>query len=358
MNYRHAYMAIICHAKSEEKLGLRPKNKADKRRYFSDKYFEFHHILPKSLFPNWIKRKSNIVCLTAREHFFCHQLLTKIWPGIQMYGALAGFLRCRGDTTGRILTSRQYEIARKAVSLMNLQKSKDSYKKSAQKATITRKLKYEKLSEKEKLILHMKRSETGKQAYSSMSEDQKRKSIEKALSTKAKNPEKQRIAHQKSGEAIRRLFQNEAYRKEFCKKMKYYCNLPTWKRKVSENTKKAFKRFKKERPEEYKRMCEKLSESRKGEKNPAFGMHWWTNGIENIYCKSNTTPPKENFHLGYTQTKSKRYEEGRKKFAEFGRKNVRSKAVFYRKYKSAGGKLDWNEFQKAFKIENTELILK
>lgn len=91
MNYRHVYMLIIEHAKKEAKLGLRPRNQQQKKN-FPNQYFEVHHILPKSLFPLWVKRKSNIVPLTAREHFFCHQLLTKIYPTMSMVYAL--FLLC------------------------------------------------------------------------------------------------------------------------------------------------------------------------------------------------------------------------------------------------------------------------
>ena len=69
MNYRHVYMLIIEHAKSEMKNGLRPKSQAERRRKFINQSFEFHHVLPKSLFPNWVKRKSNLVCLTAREGY-------------------------------------------------------------------------------------------------------------------------------------------------------------------------------------------------------------------------------------------------------------------------------------------------
>lgn len=68
MNYKLVYMRIVSHAKKEMNLGLRPRNSWEKKE-FPNQYFEFHHILPKSLFPNWIKRKSNIVALTAREHF-------------------------------------------------------------------------------------------------------------------------------------------------------------------------------------------------------------------------------------------------------------------------------------------------
>lgn len=90
MNYRHIYMLIVEHAKKEELLGLRPMSQRDKKN-FPNQYFERHHILPRSLFPLWKDRKSNIVSLTAREHFFCHQLLTKIYPSKEMIFAMLYF---------------------------------------------------------------------------------------------------------------------------------------------------------------------------------------------------------------------------------------------------------------------------
>ena len=40
-------------------------------RYKNDnKYYELHHILPKSIYPSLAKDKNNLVLLTAREHFF------------------------------------------------------------------------------------------------------------------------------------------------------------------------------------------------------------------------------------------------------------------------------------------------
>lgn len=120
MNYRHVYMLIIEHAKSEEKLGLRKKGNGN--------YYEKHHILPKSLFPLWVNRKSNLVLLTAREHFFCHQLLIKIYPSRQMYRALSMFMKnCHGK---RNLTPKQYESARMASIKANyLTWSDNDYKK-------------------------------------------------------------------------------------------------------------------------------------------------------------------------------------------------------------------------------------
>ena len=110
MNYRKVYMRIVSHAKSEQQKGLRPRTKNCKKG-FEKQYFEFHHVLPRSLFPNWIKRKSNIVPLTAREHFFCHQLLTKIYPHSSMWRALAAFQR-KSKGQKRTLTARQYEICK------------------------------------------------------------------------------------------------------------------------------------------------------------------------------------------------------------------------------------------------------
>lgn len=95
-------MLIIERAKSEEKLGLRKRGNGE--------YYERHHILPKSLFPLWVKEKRNLVLLTAKEHFFCHQLLYEIYPGKEMTYALFYMSNCRKD--GMKLSSKQYERIR------------------------------------------------------------------------------------------------------------------------------------------------------------------------------------------------------------------------------------------------------
>ena len=60
MNYKHIYLKIIRNAKNEEFLGKRPTSIYYRRHYFKDNYFEFHHILPKSIFPEFIKLKKNL----------------------------------------------------------------------------------------------------------------------------------------------------------------------------------------------------------------------------------------------------------------------------------------------------------
>lgn len=102
MNYRKVYLRIISKAIKEN----RKKLSKDAENYV---YYEAHHILPRSLFPAWEFRKSNIVLLTAREHFFCHQLLIKIFPGSEMANALWHMCVDKRHNC----TSRDYERARK-----------------------------------------------------------------------------------------------------------------------------------------------------------------------------------------------------------------------------------------------------
>lgn len=117
MNYRKVYMAIIAKAIKEN----RKKLSKDAENYV---YYEAHHILPKSLFPAWKKRKSNIVLLTAREHFFVHQLLAKIYPHSNMIFALMR-LSCDGQHT----SSRVYGSERIAYSKRNSELQKQKYDK-------------------------------------------------------------------------------------------------------------------------------------------------------------------------------------------------------------------------------------
>lgn len=122
MNYRHIYMIIITKAKEEMRLGLRKKENGN--------YYEKHHILPKSLFPLWTKRKSNLVLLTAREHFFCHQLLTKIFPSRQMNFALWSFLTKNDKKqNGLKLSSKDFEVLR-SLDKSKSQETKDKISKA------------------------------------------------------------------------------------------------------------------------------------------------------------------------------------------------------------------------------------
>lgn len=108
-------MIIIVKAKEEMKLGIRVKGNGT--------YYESHHILPKSLFPAWKCRKDNLVLLTAKEHYFCHELLIKIYPGRSMNYAL-WFL---SNSKYHKVSPRQYERAKHLNWENSLGKSNPNY---------------------------------------------------------------------------------------------------------------------------------------------------------------------------------------------------------------------------------------
>ena len=100
MNYYTLYMNIV---------NNRIKNSVEKSNYF-----ELHHIVPKSLGgPN---TEDNIVALSAREHFICHYLLTKIYAvGTPKWYKMqhAFLIMAAGKNGKRYVNSRLYEACRK-----------------------------------------------------------------------------------------------------------------------------------------------------------------------------------------------------------------------------------------------------
>lgn len=71
MNYTKIYNDIINRAIFN--LALRSALRKNK-----EQYFENHHIIPRCL--GGSDSSDNLVLLTAKEHFICHHLLTKIYP--------------------------------------------------------------------------------------------------------------------------------------------------------------------------------------------------------------------------------------------------------------------------------------
>lgn len=95
MNYSRIYTVFIS---------------ARKNRKISGKT-EKHHITPRSL--GGSDSKSNIIKLTAREHFFAHRLLAKIHGG-KMWAALAYMSRGGTKSAKNLsITSREYEYIKK-----------------------------------------------------------------------------------------------------------------------------------------------------------------------------------------------------------------------------------------------------
>ena len=77
-------------------------------------YVEEHHIIPRSL--GGSDDKSNLVKLTAKEHFICHLLLTKMYPNdtIEYYKMFHAFfmMLVTSKNQKRYITSRKYENMR------------------------------------------------------------------------------------------------------------------------------------------------------------------------------------------------------------------------------------------------------
>ena len=91
MNYFLAYQRLIAKAKA---------------RVCPEGYVERHHILPKAL--GGSDDSSNLVALTAKEHFVAHVLLAKIHGGIMWQAVIV----MKGGKN-RYCNSRLFEIARR-----------------------------------------------------------------------------------------------------------------------------------------------------------------------------------------------------------------------------------------------------
>ena len=97
MNYKKIHDQIISKRQSEEFIG----------------YGEKHHIIPKSMGGN--DSKSNLVRLTAREHFIIHWLLKKIYENKQMTYAFFAMTKM-GNKSQKRYSSKSFQYAREAMS--------------------------------------------------------------------------------------------------------------------------------------------------------------------------------------------------------------------------------------------------
>lgn len=87
-------------------------NKAKERIESEQVYYESHHIIPKSLGGD--DSKSNLIRLTAREHFICHLLLVKaVETKFKKKMNFAYWRMCNATGKRHRPTSHQYEIGKK-----------------------------------------------------------------------------------------------------------------------------------------------------------------------------------------------------------------------------------------------------
>lgn len=87
-----------------------------KRTKDKSNYYESHHILPRSLGGG--NEKSNLVLLTAREHFIAHKLLVKVYPDSWQMKLALLMMSHDGmiNSKGVVINSRHYNKLRDEVS--------------------------------------------------------------------------------------------------------------------------------------------------------------------------------------------------------------------------------------------------
>lgn len=93
MNYLKIYTSIINHARTYPAAG----------------YVEQHHIMPKCLGGD--DNESNLILLSARQHYLCHWLLAKHYNTKKLWGAFA-MMTVASTKHQRIKNSRLFERAR------------------------------------------------------------------------------------------------------------------------------------------------------------------------------------------------------------------------------------------------------
>ena len=135
-------------------------------------YTEKHHIVPKGL--GGTDDSSNLVKLTAREHFICHWLLTKmLGDGVyrwKMMYAFNSFNRINKNQKRHTPTSKQYEIMKKmasvARSMLNMGNQYNKGKKRSLESI--EKWRESRAGYKQSESAKIKQSETMKQKYANV----------------------------------------------------------------------------------------------------------------------------------------------------------------------------------------------
>lgn len=238
MNYKRIYFEIILN---------RVNNPLQE-----DVYGQKHHVLPKSLYPQYAKTKANIVKLTYREHYICHWLLTKIKPCRQMINAFWRMNCCKKD-----LYFNSYAYSKIRQNFIDLKKG--SHLSQDTKEKMSKSLKGRKFTKEHCLKI----SEANKKRI--VSNDTKQKIS--AANTGRKHSEQSKEKISKAGKG--RVVSEETREKiSISNKGKNTGKTGYWKGKTI--------------PEEIKR---KISEKKKGSTA-------WNKGLKNCYTLSEETKQK------------------------------------------------------------------
>jgi hypothetical protein len=171
MNYKKIYEQLIARCQSEN------------RKKGRGIYFERHHIVPKCL--NGRNNKTNLVLLTAREHFIAHKLLCEIYLNeTKLHYALWRMMNHQSSKHERnyIISSKEYSRCKQLQQMIVQQLGKQNKGKTVKYSIETR----EKISKAGKGRIPWNKGKSG--LSRGPISDEHKLNISKSLKNKKKPP--------------------------------------------------------------------------------------------------------------------------------------------------------------------------
>jgi len=182
MDYQKTYYKLILKAKARGKV---------------EGYKEVHHIVPKCV--KGSDDPSNLVELTAKEHFIAHLLLAEIYPNSQkLKYALWMMASMEAPSQGRYkVSANMYKIIKEQISKKSIehrQKISDSLKRAYTEGTRTSNVGKKMPKEFGESISRAKKGMTGTNLGKPMTEEQKLKISEKLKGHKVSEETRNKIS--------------------------------------------------------------------------------------------------------------------------------------------------------------------
>jgi hypothetical protein len=124
------YYSILEYARTQSRKKLRKNNP-------NYSYYETHHALPKSLFPQYKKEKWNLILLTAAEHLRCHKLLIEMTSGSNYHKMVCAYWKMASEYDENMqrveMSPEEYQLAKEmwsaTMSILNQRPCSEETKK-------------------------------------------------------------------------------------------------------------------------------------------------------------------------------------------------------------------------------------
>ena len=182
MNYQRIYDQIIDRARDRE----------------LNCYREKHHVTPKCL--GGSNTKSNLVELTAREHFICHWLLSRLYPEEPKLSYAFWMMSTSKRPSRYRPSSRAYEEAKQLQSILRSQQLLGHITSQETKEKISKSNRGKKRTEEErKKMSDVQKGKIGSWNGRTHSEESKQKMREKKLGSKASDETKKKMSESRTG---------------------------------------------------------------------------------------------------------------------------------------------------------------